>query len=104
MSESIKSEAVEKSLDEIEGSECLVSPARLRPSEATRVVSVFYDMVGGMDGDEIDFQSMAPVLDMVEDKYLADADLYQSIYAERGLTAILELVAAWAGEMVAAKH
>lgn len=84
--------------EEIYGHEALVDPAVLRPSEAAR----FSVVASKVSGD--DLEGIVPLLEAIEEKYVVDADLYQKVYRENGLEGIIELVVAWLGELVAAKH
>lgn len=87
-----------RNLEDIEGSECLVPPSSLRPSEAARVAA----LAQGLEDES--FEAIIPMLELVEEKYVADEKAYQDLYAETGLAGVIELVVAWLGELVAAQR
>lgn len=86
-------------LEEIEGSDCLVPPTAIRPSEAARITALMES-----SGDSVSMGDIAPLLELIEEKYLADEAKYQELFAEKGLEGIVNLVAAWTGDLVASKR
>lgn len=89
---------VEVPFEEMEGHECFVQPSQIRPSEAARL-ALFADK-----SEENEAQAVVDLLDVIEQKYVADSDHYQRIFVEKGLEGVISLVMAWLGELVASKH
>lgn len=87
-----------QAFEDIDGHECLVDPRALRPSEAVKVAG----LLKIQEGEEFSFDQVGPLVEIVEERYLADEGAYQEIFRSRGLTGVIELVVAWVGELVGA--
>lgn len=82
--------------DDTPGHEVLVHPRNLKPSQAMRI----FTAINMDDGDNLNVEQLSGVVELLEDGFLVDEEAYLEFYREQGLTAVVELVGAWVGELL----
>ena len=78
-------------LEDVPGHEVLIHPRDLKPSQAMRL----FEAINMEDVDEL-----TNVVELLEDGFLTDEKAYIEFYRTHGLTAVIELVGAWVGELL----
>lgn len=100
-------EEKQKDFTEIEGHELLTPITSLRPSDMARIqyklVAAFNtaDLEEGQDPDaeSIDFEKLADVIELLEDRYVVDDGAWDAFGREHGTGAVQELVVGYATAM-----
>lgn len=86
---------------EMEGHEVFRPSASLKVSEAARLLAAATDLVDDSgDFSAKDFNTVADLLDFLEERYIADLNGWQAIYKEKGFQYVIELAIAYLGEVL----
>jgi len=83
-------------LEDVPGHEVLIHPRDLKPSQAMRL----FEAINMEDVDNLSMSELTNVVELLEDGFLTDEKAYIEFYRTHGLTAVIELVGAWVGELL----